>query len=401
MRKPRILFVATVDRFVRFIMPHAIACRKLGWTVDVACHATFFADELSGAFDTVHETPFSRSPLSPSNVRAYRRLVDVLRANPYDIVHSHTPAGGFIGRAAAAKTNVPVKLYTAHGFHFHPQGGRLANSVFVALERYAGQHWSDSVEVMNRIDYDAALSYNIVPRSRLRLVNGVGVDTARFDPNTLGENARREVRAELGIPDAASVIGYVAEFVPRKRQNDAIAVVKRLRDGGRECHLVLAGEGPLRREIERLAQASGVGDLCHFTGFRRDTPRIFAALDAFLFPSRQEGLPVALIEAMSMRLPSVATRIRGNEDVIVDGVNGTLVHLSDIDGMACAIRSLLDGQEHAAKIGAQARSDVERKYSLESVLTDRISDYRRLLDAALLSGRLDSDCEVREAIDVL
>ena len=194
--------VANLDRFFRIVLPHLAACRARGWRVDIACPITDFADEVQQYCDNVYDTPIRRFPLNPLNAIALSRIVHLIRTNRYDIVHAHTPSGGFVGRCAATLTGVPVRMYTAHGFHFHPEGNRLSNAVFSSLERYAGHHWSDWVETVNEHDYEAARAWNIVPPRKLLRVEGTGVNAARFDAAAVAPEDLQALRREHCLPES-------------------------------------------------------------------------------------------------------------------------------------------------------------------------------------------------------
>src|SRR5258708_18742761 len=115
----KLLYVSHVDTVVRMMLPHLDGARAAGFTVDVACNITRHGDDVRAHADTLFDLPFRRSPVSPSNLAALSQLTALLRERRYDIVHAHTPSGGIIGRIAATRAGVPVRVYTAHGFHFH------------------------------------------------------------------------------------------------------------------------------------------------------------------------------------------------------------------------------------------------------------------------------------------
>jgi glycosyltransferase involved in cell wall biosynthesis len=284
------------------------------------------------------------------------------------------------GRLAATLARVPVRVYTAHGFHFHPEGGRLTNALYRTVETLAGRLLSDGVIVINREDHDAARRYNVVSADRLFLTGGVGVSDDLFDPArvTVGERAR--VRAEIGAPDPNTpVLAQVGEMIPRKRHADVLVAFARLRRDFPSCRLVFVGDGALMDDLKRQAHDLGVAEGVCFLGFRRDVAAILAATDVFLFPSAQEGLPCSIQEALCMEVPTVATDVRGSHD-LVDSSCGRLVPLGDPDALARAAAELLALSPFERKrLGQAGRARMIGRYSRPACVAQWLDVYRVLL----------------------
>jgi glycosyltransferase involved in cell wall biosynthesis len=380
---PKMLVVSTWDRIQAVMLPHLDAARAAGWRVEAACQATDFRDDLLQHVDALHEMPFRRSPLHPANADALMRLVRLIRRERYHIVHAHNPTGGFVGRLAAtlARTGA-VRVYTAHGFHFHRHGGRLSNQLYRGIEAFAGHLLSDGVLVITREDYDMARKWNVVPESRLFLTGGVGVSACdEFAPELVTAEERAALRREVGAADdAVPVLTIIGEMIPRKRHEDAIAAFAKIRERYPHAILLVAGDGvqePLRRQ---QAADLGIADSVRFLGFRRDIPRILSATDVFLFPSKQEGLPCAVQEALSMAVPVVATDVRGSAD-LVDAACGRLVPLYDVDGMAAAACELLAlPPEQRRAMGRAGREKMLRQYERSACVRQWRDIYRVLLE---------------------
>lgn len=378
--RPRLMYVSTLDHIVRVMLPHLDAARAAGFTVEVACRVTRFGEDLAAHADAVHDLPFCRFPLHPANVLAGARLVRLLRARPALIVHAHNPAGGFVGRLAATLVRVPVRAYTAHGFHFHRHGGRVANAVYRAAETLAGRFLSDGVLVINREDFDAARRARVVPVPRLFLTGGVGVSVDAFDPGSVTPAERRAVRCEIGAAsEATPVLCVVGELIGRKRQADALAALARLRPAHPKILLLIVGDGAKMAQLRACARDLGVENSCRFLGFRRDVKQILAATDVFLFPSQQEGLPCSIQEALAMAVPVVATNVRGNAD-LVDPTCGRLVPLGDVDALARACADLLALPPAArGALGAAGREKMIRDYERGKCVGQWLAIYQTLL----------------------
>jgi glycosyltransferase involved in cell wall biosynthesis len=178
----------------------------------------------------------------------------------------------------------------------------------------------------------------------------------------------------------------VAEFIPRKRHADAVEAVARLAD--ESVHLLLAGAGPLTEEVRALAGAAGLGARTHFLGFRSDIPALLAASDVLLLPSLQEGLPRSVLEAMSMGVPVIATRIRGVTDLLAGGA-GLLVPVRSPQAIARALHEVFTDSESRLRMQRLAAGRV-KEFDIQGLLAWHEQLYEGLLGsreaAGLLSG---------------
>ncbi len=188
-----------------------------------------------------------------------------------------------------------------------------------------------------------------------------------------GPAARRAARAELGLPDEALVIGTVGNLTAKKDQAALLAAFALLRRRRPDARLVLVGAGPLESRLRELA---GEGVL--FAGSRGDVPALLPGWDVFCLSSRQEGLPVALMEAMTSGLPSVVTRVGGMPEVLDDGVEGRLVAPGDPAQLAAALDGLAADRGLRERMGAAAR---ERSKSFDVAGAQRAIErvYARVL----------------------
>ena len=143
--------------------------------------------------------------------------------------------------------------------------------------------------------------------------------------------------------------------------------------------LLLVGEGPLQQQLERIVEALDIQDSVQFLGLRRDVVELLQQAWGFVLPSRWEGMPNALLEAMSCGLPCVATRVSGSEDIIVDGVNGLLVQPEQPEELAQALRRIIEDSQLAQRLAEEARTTVLRDYQLTTIITRCVEVYRRVL----------------------
>ena len=282
--------------------------------------------------------------------------------------HVHTPVAAFVTRLALdrlrQKQNVQV-VYTAHGFHFHPLNGFLRNTLFEALERRAA-NWTDFMVVMNRDDLKAAK----------------GVDRAHYSQSAGTETDLHAFYRELGVPASAPLLLIVAEFTKRKRHTDAIRAFAKLKHP--DVHLVLAGSGPLLEATKHLATKLDVAERVHFLGQRSDVPVLMKAARAVILPSSQEGLPRCVMEAMSMGVPVIGSRIRGTTELLERDA-GLLVDVGNIDELARAMQRVLDDDALAAAMG-DAGWRQSKAYDVTRILQLHEELYREALQRRNYQG---------------
>jgi glycosyltransferase involved in cell wall biosynthesis len=205
--------------------------------------------------------------------------------------------------------------------------------------------------------------------------NGVREDALR---PTAGGRAKRH---ELGVPSDAPLIGAVSRLAWKKGIRHLIAAMPHILESAPAARLVIAGDGPLRAELEAEATALGVDNRVLFLGSRPDIIELMAAFDVFVLPSVVEGMSNALLEAMAVGRPVVVTDVGGNAEVAVDGETGLVVPPADPHQLAAAIGKLLEAPELAAEMGEAGRRRVLQHYQI-GVMTRRIEElYEELLAA--------------------
>jgi glycosyltransferase involved in cell wall biosynthesis len=379
---PRLLYVTTVSQSLRgFINPFARHFRQLGWTVDGIARGATQCGDCRCAFDRLWEAPWSRNPLAPNNLlAAAREIRKVVDAGRYDIVHVHTPVAAFVTRYAlrqARMQNRPRIIYTAHGFHFHPYGGRLRNAIYRTLERVAGR-WTDYLVTINRADEEAAIASKIVPAAQVRYMPGIGLDTEWYAPERVADGQVARVKAELGISPAQPLLLMLAEFNPGKRHSDVIYSAAAA--GRRDFHIAFAGEGPTGEEIRILAAKLNLAGRVHFLGTRRDVPALIRASAALLLPSEREGLSRSVMEALSLETPVIGTKIRGIYDLVGEDA-GLLVTPGDRAGLANAISWILDHPAEARRMGQIGR-DRMKQFDLRRVIDAHEELYAKALEGS-------------------
>ncbi len=350
----KVLFTATVVKthIMEFHIPYLRMFQQAGWETAVAARNDFDdpGDCVIPCCDRYYDIPFERSPLKRSNLRAYRELKRVIDRGEFDLIHCHTPVGALLTRLAAGKARQKGTkvIYTAHGFHFFKGAPKLNWLVYFPAEWLCG-FLTDVLITINREDYAFAKKH--IHAGKVCYVPGVGVDMDRFG------GSRETAREKLGIGNEEFVLLSVGEMTENKNHRLALQALALLPE--KPIRYVLVGRGERMEELQAQARELGIADRVIFTGYRNDVSELYPAADAFFFPSFREGLSVALMEAMASGLPAIVGKIRGNTDLIDDGVEGLYMPLTP-EGAAEAIRKLYDDPALGARLGEAAREKVRR-----------------------------------------
>jgi glycosyltransferase involved in cell wall biosynthesis/GNAT superfamily N-acetyltransferase len=283
------------------------------------------------------------------DLRWAARLRARLLRDPVDILHAQSPYPAGIARLVVRslpKSARPRLVYTVHNtFPSFSAPTRILNGLTYPLD-----------------DADLAVSTEvhetIWPRLRARtevVVHGVLLDEVR------AQLAHRDdVRAELGIGAGEKVAGTIANFRRQKDYPNLLAAARRLLDRGWDGRIVAVGQGPLEAEMRALHERLGLGDRVLLLGHRADAVRVLAACDLFTMASDNEGLPVALMEALALGLPVACTAVGGIPEAVTDGVEGLLVPPQDPAALADAIEAITGDDDRRAAMAAAARAAGER-----------------------------------------
>lgn len=317
------LLVTTVSGFVpQFEMNNVRLLQEKGYEVHYAANFDMPSygdnnDRLEGTGIRCHQLRFAREPWKPQNMSAVRELTALIRREDFSLLHCHTPMGAACARVAAARAGLYNVIYTAHGFHFFTGAPKKNWLIYYPVEKLLSRV-TDSLLLINREDYERARQHFYARHTDL--LPGVGIDIAAVQR---GAAAGRELREELGIPAEQQVLLTVGEMIPRKNQKLLLEVLKRL--GNPRITLIILGHGKLEEALRARTRELGLTAQVMFPGYRTDVFRFYGIADLFLFPSLQEGLPVAVMEAMAAGVPVVASAVRGNRDLILPGQGGELL----------------------------------------------------------------------------
>ena len=301
------------------------------------------------------------------DARALFDLMRLFRRIRPQIVHTHTAKAGALGRVAARLTGVPHVVHTFHGHVLSGYFGPLGSRLVAWAERGLSLLTDRVLAVSDEVGKDLCERHGAVPRKKLRVVP-LGLPLRPFLDCAQHRGA---LRAELGLTGKEPIASLVGRLVPVKEPWVALDAWQLVRQEFPTAQLVVVGAGDELSKLE-ARQDAGV----HFLGWRRDTDCILADVDVALLSSRNEGTPVALIEAAAAGVPAVATRVGGVPSVVVENETGLLAARGDAAGLAAAIVALLRDDERRRQMGMAAREHVRERFSSERL----IGDLERLYD---------------------
>jgi glycosyltransferase involved in cell wall biosynthesis len=281
--------------------------------------------------------------------RVLADLTAYLQAERFDVVHTHSAKAGALGRLAARRAKVSRIVHTFHGFPFHQFQSPLRRAAYIRIERSLGQ-FTDAFLAVGPAVAAEAIRLRIAPPERIRTI-GVAVNTLGPAPDQWD---RAEARRVLGVPPGTKVVGTVGRLDFQKAPDDFVSALSAL--GRADVFGVWIGDGPLRARTEKLAARRGLSGRLLFAGERTDVSALLPGIDVFAMASRYEGLPCAVVEAMTAGLPVVATTVNAVPNIVVAGETGLLAPPCRPELLARAIGYLLDNPVIAARLGAAGRA---------------------------------------------
>ena len=345
----KILLTATELHLHQFWIPHIENFINNGYTVDIICSVV--SDKLDILKAKLGDLPVSvdvvelaRSPFKPSNINGYKQMKKLLAERNYDIIMTNEPVMGVVTRLAAKKLrkNGTRVLYTAHGFHFFKGAPKLNWMIFYPIEKWLSKY-TDALVTINTEDFERAKRK--FKAKNTYYIPGIGIDTSKFKCN---EEIRKQKRSELGVKDDEIMLFSVAELTERK--NLAVAVKAMAEIKSTNVKYFVRGEGNLKDYLTGLIKEKNLEDRVFLLGYGKDVPQMCNAADIFVFPTLQEGPPVALMEAMACGLPILCSEVRGNVDLIEDGKGGYTYDKYDAEGFAKGIDLLANDAEMRKKM---------------------------------------------------
>lgn len=384
--RKRVLMLASVASMIdQFNMPNIHLLIQEGYQVHVACNFeegnTCDERRIQELKETLqqlgawHQWDCPRNICPPGQcIRAYRQLWELTGRYHFVWMHCHSPIGGALARMVAHHRKIAV-IYTAHGFHFY-RGAPFWNwLLYYPVEKLLA-YWTDALITVNREDY--CMARKNLKAGKVFYIPGVGIDLRKFQKpvgqraqitqETAGQPFYRQddvqgFRRQYQIPEEAILLLSVGELSKRKNHQAVITALAEIEKA--DIYYLICGQGALQQALMRQAQTLGIAERVIMPGFLRDVAAVYQNADIFMFPSLQEGMPVALMEAMAAGMPCVVSDIRGNRDLI-DRRGGKRFAVSDAGQLRDAMLYFLDRPKERAACGCYNKEKI-KEYSMETV----------------------------------
>lgn len=294
--------------------------------------------------------------------RAVRQIEDYIQEDEVDLVHTHGYKADLYGYLAAWRCDKPV-VATCHNW----VGGTAALGIYNHLDRMVLKKFNALAAVSDAVAH-RLLAFGVPPDKIKTIANGI--DVMAF------EHAQP---LPLLQAEGSTVVGVVARLDLQKGFEYLLQASRELCKRFSNLKIVIVGEGPDRNAIEEMIEQYGLQSSVILTGQQSNMPGVYAAMDIFVLPSLNEGLPMTVLEAMAASKAVIATRVGAIPSVIKDGENGLLVSPKDSESLRDAIASLLDDPERRRRLGDQAHAWVSRSYTSEAMALKYREMYEEVL----------------------
>ncbi len=329
--------------------------------------------------DAFYPIPDLVRPISPlPDLRAAADLMRVMKRARPDIVHTHTSKAGMLGRFAAVRSRIPAIVHTPHGTIFHGSLlSRRAQRPIACAERAAAR-WTGRIVTKSDHESDEYVARRIAAPEKFHVIRS-GLDFHRLDRSILAPYA---VRAALGLSDNQPLVLCPARLVPEKDHICFLRAFGQVLEAMPSAVAVLAGDGPLRGQIEAQASALIQQGALVSLGFRDDLPDLMRAADVCVNSSLTEGLPLAVAEALALARPVVATDVGGTREIVRNGETGLLVPSAQPAELARAIVQLLRQRDYALALGRAGRNLVRGLFTVQGMVDKTTALYDQVLDGS-------------------
>lgn len=333
-----------------------------GFEVSVLCLSEGngqYAEELRGYGIEAYTMDMERYAISvAADLRLARQMTRFVRENRFDVVIGHGSKAGFLVRLIERMTHVPA-VYALASMSFVPRiHGRKAY-LYRELERFATL-WGGHIVVLANSIRDELIRQRIAPASRITTIY-TGIDTEQFS-NPLD---RTEACRIIGVDPARPVVGWAQRLMPQKAPLDYVRAAAEVVKAVPDAQFYLAGSGQLESEVDDEIKRLKLQDHVVRAAWQSNVHAMLSAFDVYVLSSHWEGLPLSLLEAMSMGLPSVVTAVDGNVDVVEDGKSGLLVPPKDPQVLAQGITTLLQAPSLRQAMGQAARERIVEAFNID------------------------------------
>jgi glycosyltransferase involved in cell wall biosynthesis len=379
-RRPTLIHLTTTDISLALLLqPQLKAFADAGYDVIGMSAPGPYVDDL--ARDGIRHEPikhFTRRMAPQHDALALRELRRAFRRLQPDIVHTHNPKPGVLGRLAARWVRVPAVVNTVHGLYALPSDRAAKRWLVYGLERVAAR--CSDAELVQNVEDIPVLDHLGIRAPKVRLL-GNGIDLSRFDA-AAGRARRAGARAELEIDESTIVVGAVGRLVAEKGYRELFAAARALKTTAPNVLMLVVGpddtDKPDAITSIELSQATAMGGV-RFLGEQRDVERLYAAMDVFIIASWREGFSRSGMEAAAMGLPVIATDVRGCRQVVDHERTGLLIPVRDPEAIVEAVQRLAADADLRRRMGDAGADMARREFDQQRVIDITLATYAEVL----------------------
>lgn len=366
----KILYVSTVSSTMNaFLIPHIKMLVDKSYQVDVAFRINRpLKKELHELVTNIYDLDFSRTPKKNKYLKLIKDINKIVQEGSYNIVHTHTPIASAIVRIACRKLKNVKVIYTAHGFHFYKGAPKQNWLIYYPIERIISRY-TDTLITINQEDYNRALTFDA---NKVEYVPGVGLDLTSMN---YSEKVIRDITSELNLKKSDIILLSVGELNKNKNHKVVLEAISKMNNPN--IKYIVCGPGNLKASLSGYSKKLGVSQQVNLLGKRSDIYEMLYLADIFIFPSYREGLSKALMEAMAMGKPIIASDIRGNRDLIDDKKGGLLFNPKDVKQLSEYITKMIN-DDYLRETTSAYNVEKIKQFSLESVLQKMAKIYKKL-----------------------
>ena len=314
----------------------------------------------------------TRSPFNFKNIKAIFKLRKILNENDYDIIHTHTPVGSVVTRLAYKFSRSKAKLiYTCHGFHFYKGSPIHYWLIFYPIEKYL-MRYTDELLVMNKEDFEFTKKH--FKNTNVKLINGVGFNKDRLNKK-YEDREIEEIYKKNNINKDCFIVSYIAEFSDRKRQIELIDELAKTNIKEENIKILLIGDDVLNGKVQKEIQEKHLEESIKTIDFTLDIGKYFEISNSIISVSKQEGLPLNIMEAIYKRKPVIVSNCRGNVDLVQDGINGFII--KDLKEM---YPKIVDIKNNYKNVMMEYKRGINiAEYDSEHIVKEMFKIYRKII----------------------
>jgi glycosyltransferase involved in cell wall biosynthesis len=307
------------------------------------------------------------------DIHIFIQFYRFFRKERFDIVHTHSSKTGFIGRIAAKLAGIKIVVHTIHGFPFHPYQSKSVRSFYQNLERIAGVFCDTAVSV-NSFERELAVQKHLINKKKIvTIYNGI--------KGLVSQNHIQ--RKELGIAENNIIVGSVSRFSEQKNIINLIKVAIDIVKVEQSITFIFIGDGEYFKHAQQLVREAGAEDNIRLIGWKSDVAKWYELFNIVILYSKWEGLSLTILEAMSMKKSVIASDIKGNNELIIDGENGYLVKIGEHKDLTKKVLSLSKDTLTQNKFGAVGYKKFLEYYTLDRFVESYKDLYQKLIKKKL------------------